>query len=188
MLESLLTSYGYPILVIGTFLEGETVMLLGGLFAHQGYLSLEGVIACGFCGTLFGDQLYFFLGRRHGKTILARHPVWQAGADRVFRKLERHQNLLLISFRFLYGLRTVTPLVIGMSGVSYLRFTLFNIIGAGIWATGIGLAGYYFGLAVEAVLGNVKRYELMLIAGIVGVGTLVWMVQWYRRRRPNRTT
>jgi membrane protein DedA with SNARE-associated domain len=69
MLESLLATYGYPILIIGTFLEGETVLILGGVSAHLGYLSLNWVIACGFCGTLLGDQFYFFLGRRHGKTL-----------------------------------------------------------------------------------------------------------------------
>ncbi len=93
MLETLLTNYGYPILTIGTFLEGETIMVLGGLFAHLGYLSLPWVIVCGFCGTLCGDQLYFFLGRRHGKGLLTRHPAWQARTDTVLEKLERHQTL-----------------------------------------------------------------------------------------------
>lgn len=126
MLESLLSSYGYPILIIGTFLEGETVMILAGVAARIGYLSLDWVILCGFCGTFFGDQLYFILGRRHGKSMLARHPSWQAPASRVFKKLQRHQNLLILSFRFLYGIRTVTPFVIGMSDVSYLRFALLK--------------------------------------------------------------
>ena len=76
MLESLLASYGYPIVLLGTFLEGETVMVLAGVAAHMGYLSLDWVIACGFCGTYIGDQLYFYLGRKHGKTMLARHPAW----------------------------------------------------------------------------------------------------------------
>ena len=64
MLEALLTHYGCPILVIGTLLEGETIMVLGGLAAHLGYLSFEGVLVCGVCGTVLGDQLYFFIGRR----------------------------------------------------------------------------------------------------------------------------
>ena len=183
MLESLLANYGYPILVIGTFLEGETILVLGGVVAHMGYLSLDLVITCGFCGTLIGDQLYFFLGRRHGKTMLKRHPSWQNRANRVFTILERHQNLLIIGFRFLYGLRTVTPFAIGMSDVSYLRFALLNAIGAGIWATAIALAGYYFGRAVEAVLGDIKHYEIEVIAAIVVIAVLVWLAHVYRQRR-----
>lgn len=183
MLESLLTTYGYPILIIGTFLEGETILVLGGIAAHLGYLSLEWVVVCGFCGTLCGDQLYFFLGRRHGKDFLALHPAWQPRAHRVLRNLEHHQNLLMLGFRFLYGLRTVTPFAIGMSGISYLRFSLLNLLGAAIWATCIALLGYYFGQVAETILGDLKRYELELMAGIVGLATLLWLSYFYRRRR-----
>lgn len=183
MLESLLASYGYPILILGTFLEGETVMVLGGVAAHMGYLSLDWVIICGFCGTFFGDQLYFFLGRRHGNTMLARHPSWQARAGRVFSILERHQVLLILGFRFLYGLRSVTPFAIGMSKVPYVRFALLNLVGAIIWAVSIGLMGYYFGRAVEAVLGNIKHYEVELMLVIVGVAAAIWLLHFYRQRR-----
>jgi len=186
MLETLLSTYGYPILFIGTFLEGETIMILAGIAAHLGYLSLDWVIVCGFAGTLFGDQLYFFLGRRHGKTLLARHPSWVAGSERVFEILERHQNLLILGFRFLYGIRTVTPVAIGMSDVSYFRFAVLNFFGAGVWASGIGLAGYYFGSAVEIMLGDIRHYELALMASIIVIGSLVWLVYFYRRHRSSQ--
>ena len=183
MLESLLTNYGYPALVIGTFLEGETILILGGIAAHLGYLSVKWVIACGFIGTLLGDQLYFYLGRYHGKNFLLRHPSWEPRAKHVFEKLERHQNLFILGFRFMYGLRTVTPFAIGMSKITYTRFTALNLIGAGIWATAISLTGYYFGHAVEAVLGNIKHYELELLISIIGISVLIWLISHYRRRR-----
>jgi membrane protein DedA with SNARE-associated domain len=183
MLETLLTSYGYPLVLLGTLLEGETVLVMGGVAAHLGYLSLDRVIACGFCGTLASDQLCFFIGRRHGKVLLARHPAWQSRAERVMRRLERHQNLLILGFRFLYGLRSITPFAIGLSGVSYLHYTVLNAIGAGLWAVGIGLAGYYFGQAVEAILGDIRHYELALMGSIAAVGTLFWLVHIQRRRR-----
>ncbi len=183
MLESILSTYGYPALIIGTFLEGETIMILAGVAAHLGYLELEWVIICGFFGTVIGDQLYFFLGRRHGKTTLAKHPAWQTPATRVLKILERHQNLLILGFRFLYGIRTVTPFVIGMSEVSYMRFTLLNLTGAAIWAVCIALAGYYFGHAVELFLGDIKKYEIEVMAVIAAVAALFWARHFYRRRQ-----
>lgn len=188
MLESLVTNYGYPALIIGTFLEGETVLVLGGIAAHLGYLSLDWVIACGYCGTLCGDQLYFIIGRRHGKSLLARRPSWQSGAARVFRTLERHRNLLILGFRFIYGLRSVTPFAIGTSDVSYLRFAVLNVIGAGIWATSIALAGYYFGHAVEAILGDVRHYELELMGSVIAGALALWTAHAYWRRRKDRTS
>lgn len=184
-LAQVLQDYGYPALLLGTFLEGETIMVLGGLAAHLGYLSLDWVIACGFFGTFIGDQLFFLLGRRHGNSLLARRPSWQPRADRVFAILERHQNLLILGFRFLYGLRSVTPFAIGMSKVSYVRFAALNFIGAAIWAITVGLAGFYFGQAMESVLGDLKRYEVALMTGLICIASIVWLLHIFRQRRRN---
>ena len=66
-LESAIHSYGYWAILVGTFLEGETVLVLGGLAAFQGFLSLPGVILAAFVGSMCGDQLFFFLGRRYAR-------------------------------------------------------------------------------------------------------------------------
>jgi len=183
MLETWLAQYGYPMLVAGTFLEGETVMVLGGLAAHMGYLSLDLVIASGFIGSLAGDQLYFLLGRRYGRTLLARHPRWRPRVEQVLSRLERHQNLVVIGFRFMYGLRSISPFAIGLSRISYLRYSALNLVGSAVWSAGVGLAGYYFGRAVETVLGDVKAYELELIGAVVAVAGVMWLLRFARRRQ-----
>lgn len=187
-LEPLLLSYGYPIVLLGSFLEGETIMILGGLFARLGYLSLDLVIVFGMCGTLAGDQLYFYLGRRHGKQLLARHPARVARLGRVLDKLERHQNLLILGFRFLYGLRTITPFAIGMSEVSWLRFAVLNLLGAAIWAITFGSAGYFFGKVMETVLGNLEHYELELILAVSACTGLLWLLHRLRNRPGRHNT
>lgn len=183
MLETWLTAYGYPVVLVGTFLEGETMLVLSGVAAHLGYLSLQWVIIWGFVGTITSDQLYFFLGRRYGKTLLARRPAWQPATERILRRLKRHQNLLILSFRFLYGLRTVTPFAIGISDISWLRYTLLNAISAAIWATAVGLAGYSVGHAVAAVIDDIQRYQLEVIGTLMAVAALLWLLHLRHRRR-----
>lgn len=183
ILETLIRTYGYWAVLVGTFLEGETILVLGGLSAHLGYLKLSWVIAAAFCGTLAGDQLYFFLGRRHGRSWLERRPSWRARVAKVTALLERHQTWLTLGFRFLYGLRTVTPFAIGLSGVSAVRFALLNAIGALAWATAIAVLGYAFGRAVEAVIGEVKRYEVEIMGLVIMGGAAAWLLAWRRQRR-----
>ena len=59
-LQNIIESYGYAAILIGTFLEGETILVPAGLAAHQGYLVLTGVILAAFLGSLCGDQLFLF--------------------------------------------------------------------------------------------------------------------------------
>lgn len=186
-LQHLVEQYGYIAILIGTFLEGETILVLGGLAAHRGYLGLPGVILAALCGSLLGDQLFFFIGRKNSAAILERRPAWKARAERVHRMLQRYESWLIVSFRFFYGLRTVTPFVIGASPVSAGKFIVLNAVGALVWAVAIGSGGYFFGQALTAVIGDVKHYEALVFAAVAVAGIAIWGVHFYFRRRKRRS-
>lgn len=179
MLEQLLSTYGYLAIAIGTFLEGETILVLGGFAAHRGYLDLNWVITWAFLGTLLGDQLYYFIGRHKGKGVLEKRPGWKSKSEKVFRMLEQHQIKLMLGFRFFYGLRTVTPFLIGASNITPQRFLVWNIAGAAIWAVTVGVLGYLFGHTLEIIIEDIKHYELQAFLIIVAAGFILW---WTRGR------
>ncbi len=182
-LESIIALYGYPAILLGTFFEGETILIMAGFAAHQGYLKLPWVILAGFLGTLCGDQLYFHIGRRRGTAFLEKRPYWKTQSKRIFDILARHQLLLILGFRFVYGMRTVTPFVIGASGISPFRFLILNSLSGLIWASVIGYMGYLFGHALELFLGKLEHYELFLFAAIAATGTVIWCIHWLLRRK-----
>jgi len=182
-LEQLVATYGYAAILIGTFFEGETILVVGGFLAHRGYLELPWVIGSAFAGTLCGDQLYFYLGRSKGMELLERRPRWQAKSEQVLGLLRRHQVPLILGFRFLYGIRTITPFLIGARGVAPLRYAALNAAGSAVWAVAIGIAGYLLGQALETLLEEVKRYELWILGVIAGTGAAVWVGHWWVARR-----
>ena len=182
-LQGIIENYGYAAILIGTFLEGETILVLGGLAANQGYLELPGVIFAAFLGGLCADQLFFYLGRKHSQTVLSRRPYWKSKAEKVHKMMNRFQTPMILSFRFLYGLRTVTPFVIGTSPVSFKKFILLNSAGALAWAVAIGSGGYLFGHVLEIFIGKIKHYEVQVFAMIALLGLLVWTVHFYHRRK-----
>ena len=181
-LAILVSTYGYAAIALGAFFEGETVLVLGGLAAHQGYLALPGVWAAAFFSTLCADLVWFHLGRAKGPALLEKRPAWKARSEKLFARVHRHQNLVLLSFRFVYGLRTLTPLALGATGISRLRFLLLDFLGAGAWAAAYAALGYLFGRTAQALLGDVRRYELRIFAAGAVLGLLVWA--YHRRPRP----
>jgi len=181
-LETLIATYGLAAIVVGTFVEGETIVVLAGLAAHRGYLPLHAVILAAFAGTFAGDQLYFYLGRWRGASLLERRPGWAARVERTRRVLDRHHVAFILGFRFLYGLRTVSPFVIGMSGVSRRRFLLLNTLGGLAWSVSIVMLGYLVGESAEALLGQLHEVEVWLFAGVAAVGLGLWLAHLLRRR------
>ena len=180
-LEHFIATYGYAAIALGTFLEGETILVIRGFLAHRGYLGLPGVMAAAFVGTFAGDQLFFFLGRRGGLNALEKRPLWKARSVRVFQLLREHQLAIILGFRFVYGFRTVTPFLIGASGVPVLRFLPLNAAGGAIWALVIGGLGYLVGQTLEVLLGELKRFEIAILLGMALVGTALWFVRWFRK-------
>lgn len=173
--QGLIEQYGYAGVVIGTFFEGETVLLVAGFIAHLGYLRLDLVIVCAFIGSVTGDQAAYWIGRRYGRRLVARWPSLTPRLYRFTRLLERHQNLVLLSFRFIYGMRLSAPLAIALSEVSPTRFVLLNAAGGAAWAFLVGLLGYGFGQSVETLIGDIKRVEHVLL-GAAGVALLFFVV------------
>ena len=185
-LQGIVENYGYVAILVGTFLEGETILVLAGFAAHLGYLNLPLVMLAAFLGSLSGDQLFFYLGRKHSYYILKRKPLWKPRIAKFNRLLERYHTFLILSFRFLYGLRTVSPFAMGMSSVSTARFVVLNGIGAVAWAISFGIGGYFFGQALEILIGNLKKYEYILMGTIALAGIIIWGI-YFLRRSKNRS-
>ena len=183
MLQSLLLHYGYAIVFFGCFLEGETVLVVAGIAAKLGYLDLTWVMVSATAGSFLGDQLYFLIGRRYGDRLLARFPSWKPRADRVSRLLRRYDTWFILSFRFIYGLRTVSPFVLGSAKLPHGKFAILNFIAALVWAVAVSAAGFAFGHAIEGLLADIVRYERFILEGVFAAGFLVWLVYVLRQRR-----
>lgn len=179
-IESAVRDFGYFAIFVGTFLEGETILIIGGFAAFRGYLELPFVILSAFFGSLFGDQLYFFLGRYKGQALLKRFKSWEPRIRRFNRLMERHSTWFILIFRFLYGLRNISPVAIGLSDVSTKKFVILNVISAAIWAVTLGVLGFFFGQAAKALLHDVRQYEMYIFGGILGVASIMFITNRVR--------
>lgn len=181
---ALVAQYGYAFVFLGALAEGESVLLAAGFAAHRGMLKLPEVMAVAFVAATLGDQLCFYLGRRHGPRLLARFPKLRAQVKRVEPMLQRHPNAAILSLRFLYGLRTAGPLALGTLGVSRWRFALLNLLSAALWALAFSLLGYQFGHALDRLMPQLREVEEAVLMALLCAG-LAWTL--WRRRRARRT-
>lgn len=186
-LAHLLDEFGYLAVLVGTFLEGETILVLAGFAAHQGYLALGPVMLAAFAGSAAGDQLWFLLARRHGRGWLARRPKLAARFATASRWLERHPTLFILGFRFVYGIRNVAPVAIGLSSIPARRFVPLNLLAAALWAVLFAAIGYVFGQAVETLLGEMKAVEQRLLAATALAVIFVLAARWLARKLRRRT-
>lgn len=181
-LEHIITQFGYPALVVGLLVEGETVLVLGSFMAHRGYLNLAAVILLGAVVSFASDQFFFWMGRTKGSQFLEGRPAWKLPVEKATALLGRNLNVLSLGIRFIYGLRTVLPFVMGMSKFDPKRFALFDLIGAFVWSLTFGLAGQLIGHVMSLLLEDVREHELKIAVGIIVVGIGTWLYWSYKHR------
>ncbi len=182
MVEQWIHDWGYLAVAVGAFAEGETVLLAAGYAARRGLLDIWVVLAVAVVAASAGDQFFYWVGHFWGRRLLLRWPRLAAQFERVATLLRRYPRGAIVAVRFLYGLRIAGPILIGAAGVPALRFAVFNVLGALLWAPLIAGAGWGFGQALGMLELRLEHVELGLIALLVLVAA-GWALARRRARR-----
>lgn len=166
---------------VGFVLPGETAVLLGGVLASTGHISLPILLAVVVAAAVVGDSVGYEVGRHIGPRVLGsrllrRHRSRLDGAQRLLR--ERGGWAIFLG-RFTAFLRAVMPALAGTSGMAYRRFLAFNAAGGILWGVGVTLLGYYAGHSYAAVESALGRTSAVLILVFILAGLIVW----HRHRR-----
>ncbi len=183
-LTQLIIQYGLAAVFLGSGLEGDLSMVLGGVVAHQGYFRPQVAVAAAALGAFCADCVWYAVGRLHAQRLQDAAFYRKVGPRiaAVTRKIGVWQ---IIAARFVYGTKNATMLFWGLHNLPLLRFVLVDAIGCVLGASFFVGLGYLVGDGAEVLLGKVKRFEFLLLAALV-VGVLVVVVirMLAQRREP----
>jgi len=187
-LLALVGKYGYAATFVGTLLEGETFLILSGIAASRGYLSAPLLVVAGAAGAMVTDNVFFVIGRAFGPALLKRLPSLAGSVARAHALVDRFPNTAVIGVRFLYGMRTAGPLIIGAGRMSWVRFALLDLIATSTWSLSwIGI-GYLLGEAVYQLVGSVASIWRWLFISVAIGGAIAAIFLYLRRRKAAGTS
>ncbi len=150
-----LATYGYIVLFLYSLGGGFVALLAAGVLSSMGKMDITLSISIAIVANIIGDTLTFYLTRYHKKEMmgyLRRYRRKLAYSNKLFKK---HGSWIIIVKKFIYGLKTLVPLAVGLSKYSFVKFSIYNAIGAVIWGVTIGGLSYIFGEVF------IKSYEIV---------------------------
>ena len=171
-------------LFVGFVVPGETAVLLGGVLAAHGHLSLWSLLIVVVVAGVVGDSVGFEVGRRVGPRITELRPLrrHRRSLDRARGYLRERGGRAVVLGRFTALLRAMMPALAGASRMSYRRFLAFNALGGVLWGTAVTLLGYFAGSSLALVAQSLGRGSAALLAAVA----VAVAVAWHRRRRRAR--
>ena len=158
---------------LGFVAPGETAVIVGGLVAGQGKISLLVLIAIVWACCLGGDFTSYELGRRKGRRWLLLHgerlKITEQRLDQVEALLERRGAVMILVGRFIGFVRPLSPFIAGASRMPLRRFLPYDVLAAGLWASTFCTLGFLFWRSIDQLTTYVSR-------GLFAFGTLVVVV------------
>ena len=194
---------GYPLLALIIFTEtgamfpflpGDSLLVIAGLFAAKGDLSLLYLNLLLIPMAILGDATSYFIGARVGPKLFSReksrlfNPKHIQAAHGFY---ERHGGSAIILARFVPIVRTFVPVVAGVAGMTYRRFASFNIVGGAAWVLSMTSIGYFFVGIGNEILARLfpgknvtveKNIDKLAIA-VVALSLLPIVIEYLRVRR-----
>ena len=178
-LVELLKEYGYIILFVWSIFEGETGLVMAGVLSHTGDMNLWAAIAVASLGGFIGDQIYFYLGRLNKKWVLEEFKAHRRKFAKARLLLRKYGGWIIFIQRFIYGMRTIIPMTIGLSGYDPKKFAIINFFSAIVWASLTIIPSYYFGEEILKILEWLKDHWYVAIIFLV----TLWSVLWYINKK-----
>jgi len=175
-MEDFLHQYGYLALVVGTFLEGETAILVASSLVYSGVFGGLETVFFAFFGSFVSDWMYYLIGRINGSYFVVRRPKLKLKLDPARRFFETHRVQILLSYRFLYGLRTILPIMIGLTGVRPSHFLVFSVIAGLLWASVVSSVGYFAGHYFQLTPQTFEEHGLLVVLVFATFGFAVGLV------------
>lgn len=179
-----LSTYGYAVLFLYSLGGGFLALLGAGVLSFMGKMDITLSITIAFIANFIGDGLLFYMARYHKREMmeyLSKHKRKLAFSHLL---LKRRGSWIIVIKKFIYGLKTLVPLAIGLSKYSFLKFSLYNAIGAFIWAMVVGGLSYLFGGALiegyKMVSGKPYLAPVMLL--IIGGSVWFYLSQATKRK------
>ncbi|MEC4747968.1 DedA family protein [Methylomicrobium sp. Wu6] len=153
-----LKEYGYVILFLWSILEGETGLIMAGVMSHTGDMRYALSVFVAGLGGFAGDQLYFYIGRFNKGLIQRKLHKQRRKFAIAHLLLKKYGWPIIFMQRYMYGLRTVIPMSIGITKYSSKRFALINLLSAWAWAAVTITPAYVFGEEILKIVAFAKAH------------------------------
>jgi len=168
-----LSTYGYIILFLYSLGGGFVAIAAAGVLSYAGKMDLELSILIAAVANFFGDMVLFYMGRYNKKDIYGYMRKHRRKLAFSHILIKRHGSKVILFQKFVYGIKTLIPIAIGLTKYDMTKFTIYNLGSSALWSVAVGSAGFFGGevviRAVDYTAENpyvLPLFMLTLIGGI----------------------
>jgi len=171
-----ISSYGYIIIALYSFGGGLIALIGGAILSSIGKLDISYVILIAGISNMFGDMFLFYIGK-YQKKELSKYPFFIKHRRKVaYSKIliKKYDVLSVFIQKYLYGIKTIIPIIFGITNYNFVKFSLLNIFASMLWAISVGLATFYSANSIREFFNNSEINPIIFPLILFGTIFLIW--------------
>lgn len=167
-------------LVVTPFLPGDSLLFAAGALCATGNLDVAWVSILLFVAAVLGDAVNYSVGYRLGDKVFRMNSrfIKAEYLTKTQKFYDKYGTKTIVLARFVPIIRTFAPFLAGVGKMQYLRFGLYNVVGAFAWVGIFVLGGYFFGN-----LPMVKKNFTIVIFAIIFISVLPAVIEFMKARK-----
>ena len=169
-------------LLVGIFLPGDSLLFAAGLLSAAGYLVFGPLVFIVVIAAILGDSVGYWFGTNVGQALFSRKDsrfFKQEYLKRTERFYMTYGGRAVVLARFVPIIRTIAPILAGVSSMTYSTFLSYNAIGGLLWGVGMTSLGFFLG----SVIPGSERYILPISIVIIVISFLPIFINIARGKR-----
>jgi membrane protein DedA with SNARE-associated domain len=170
-----LSTYGYIILFLYSFGGGFIAIVAAGVLSFMGEMNLYISMLVAFSANFIGDTTLFYMSRYHKSDVMKYIHKQRRKLALSHLLLKKHGSWIIIMQKFVYGIKTLIPLAIGLTKYDFTKFTILNLVGSAIWALAFGFGSYASGEALMKTFEVISEKPYIAPIILVVVGGTIWL-------------
>jgi membrane protein DedA with SNARE-associated domain/rhodanese-related sulfurtransferase len=191
---ALIAEYGLLLVFINVLVEqaglplpAVPTLVVAGALSSTGKLPLAGVVLVAVLACLISDVVWYCAGRRFGASVMRTLCRISLSPDSCVKQSElrfqRWRGQILLIAKFVPGLSTIAPPLMGAMKLRPQVFIAFDTFGSLIWVGLVVGLGYAFSQQIDRVLFLLASAGTVTVECLASVLIAYMLVKWWQRKR-----
>ncbi|PHR57064.1 MAG: hypothetical protein COA44_06645 [Arcobacter sp.] len=171
-----LETYGYVVLFLYSFGGGFVALMGAGVLSYTGHMDLTTSILVAFVANFIGDMVLFYMGRYNKKEVMVYMHKHKRKLALSHILMKKHGSWVVFLQKYVYGIKTLIPLAIGITKYDLKKFAILNLIAAALWSVVIGFGSFMAGEAIRSAYEVVAQKPWIAPLVLLSIISVIW---WY---------
>jgi len=170
-----LLEYGYLILFAYSFGGGMVAIVAAGVLSYAGKMDLGTSIAVAAIANSIGSSFLFYMGRYNKQALMPYIKAHRRKLALSHLLMKKYGDKIIFIQKFIYGLKTLVPMTIGVTKYPQAKFHLLNTLSAIVWASALGFGSYTAGELLMRIAAYFSENTFMAPLILLSILALIWL-------------